>query len=79
MKPKKNECWCGRPVHYEDSKTRQRVEEIIDRFGEYVTVKLDGNKNFKVQRHYIALHGINNKDLAELGFEEVVSAGTPLL
>lgn len=64
-------CWCGRPLHYSHDKEQQEVEEIIDRFGEYISIQVDTGKTYRVHRHYIALHGIKGKDLGSLGFQEV--------
>jgi hypothetical protein len=63
-------CLCGRPLHYKNAYERRQVERIIDRFGEFINVKA-GAKTYRVPRHYIALHGLKDKDLAALGFEEV--------
>jgi hypothetical protein len=64
-------CWCGRPIHYNDERIQHQVQEIVDKFGEFINVKIDGGKTYRVQRHYIALHGITGKDLPALGFQEV--------
>lgn len=66
-----DKCYCGRALHYTDTKTQTQVEEVIKKFGPNIVIKLDNNKRFLVPRHYIALHGIKNKDLNKLGFQEV--------
>jgi hypothetical protein len=63
-------CWCGLPLHYDDKEFERQVCEVVERFGEYITVEQDGRK-YLVQRHWIALHKINGKDLSTLGFREV--------
>jgi hypothetical protein len=64
-------CWCGRPLHYKSPKEKQMVDEIVNKFGEFINVTVAGSKTYLVQRHYIALHGIKDKDLSTLGFAEV--------
>lgn len=63
-------CWCGRPFHYKNKEFEKQVCEVVERFGEYITVEQDGKK-YQVQRHWIALHGIKGKDISKLGFREV--------
>jgi hypothetical protein len=63
-------CWCGRPLHYEDKDLESQLRAIVARFGEYRPVEQNGKK-YAVQRHYIALHGIEDKDWAALGFKEI--------
>ena len=63
-------CWCGQPLHYDDKEFEKQVSEVVERFGEYITVE-HGEKKYLVQRHYIALHGIKGKDISKLGFREV--------
>ncbi len=64
------DCWCGRPLHYQDKELEAQMRHIVERFGEYITVDANGRK-YLVQRHYIALHGIKGKDISKLGFREV--------
>ena len=63
-------CHCGQPLHYSDPKIQAQVEEIIAMTGEFIEVKLSG-KTWRVQRHYIALHGLKGSEVASLGFEQV--------
>ena len=63
-------CHCGRPLHYQDAKLQAAVEAAVRKLGEYITVRL-GSRAWKVQRHYIALHGLKADALPFLGFEEV--------
>lgn len=68
-------CFCGKPLHYNDPELRKTLDQLTADLGEYINVKnISDGKEYKVQRHYIALHGIKGKDLATLGFEEVTSA-----
>lgn len=57
-------CACGQPLHYRNEHTRAMVEQLIASAGGdlFVTVHVDG-RVFRVQRHYIALHGIRADDL----------------
>lgn len=71
-------CHCGQPLHYTDQANYRRVRKLVDLLGEYVTITIPlpgGTRSWKVQRHYIALHGIKATDLVagRLGFEEVTA------
>ena len=46
------------------------LPRLLAHKGEYVTVRV-GDRAWLVQRHYLALHGIEARDLPGLGFEEV--------
>lgn len=63
-------CHCGEPLHYTDPRVRVQMEMLIEQVGEFVTVRVEG-RAWRVQRHYIALHGIKGAELASLGFEEL--------
>lgn len=65
-------CHCGLPLHYRSPKSYAAVERQIAQAGgnQFVNVTCEG-RTWKVQRHYIALHGLNASELADLGFEEV--------
>lgn len=63
-------CHCGQPLHYLSVVTEARVQDLVDTLGEYMTVTVAG-RSWKVQRHYIALHGLEAWRMAELGFEEI--------
>lgn len=68
-------CFCGKPLHYSDPAKKKMLDDLSAELGEFITVKnISDGKEYKVQRHYIALHGIKGKDLASLGFEEIVHA-----
>jgi hypothetical protein len=69
-------CHCGEPLHYRYESTRRLVERFIAAIGQYVNVTVNG-RTFRVQRHYIALHGINAADLPSLGFEEIEKGAGP--
>ena len=65
-------CACGSPLHYNDPNIKTLVERIISEQGEYVEVSVEGRR-YRVQRHYIALHGIKAfelEKLADLGIVE---------
>lgn len=65
-------CACGRPLHYPSPSSERMVRQLIARAGENVTVMVDGRR-WRVQRHYIALHGLHAQDLilGLLPFEEL--------
>jgi hypothetical protein len=63
-------CHCGQKLHYTDPKVQASVEQLIKELGPKVRVKV-GGRTWMVDRHYIALHGINAVELPFLGFEEV--------
>lgn len=67
-------CHCGKPLHYSDPATRAAVERNIARAGDpFIDVTVEGH-TWRVQRHYIALHGIKGWELPSLGFEEVLTS-----
>jgi hypothetical protein len=55
-------CACGRPLHYTDPDVEEMVRALVAMNGEYVSVMV-GNRVWLVQRHYIALHGLNAGEL----------------
>lgn len=65
MEQTMNNCACGKPLHYSDPLIEEAVNRIIATQGEYVTVKCDG-KEYSVQRHFIALHGLRAAELPML-------------
>lgn len=66
-------CQCGRPLHYSNRSVFEQVQRIVELSeGPFVTVKILGVGSYRVQRHFIALHGINAKTLEEYGFEKVL-------
>ena len=68
MTPEK--CHCGRPLHYTDPNVEDFVRKMIKLCGPTVIIEVSGRR-FKVQRHYLALHGIRAAEIDRLGFEEV--------
>lgn len=66
-------CACGQPLHYTNPRVEAMIRELIALVGdEMIEVSVRGRR-FKVQRHYIALHGLNAQDLLRgfLPFEEL--------
>lgn len=63
-------CACGKPLHYSDPRVRAEVERAIAAVGPTVDITC-GAKSYRVQRHYLALHGIASADL-----ERLAAAGT---
>lgn len=64
-------CHCGQPLHYTNRDIERMVRSLIAETDEYVVVRCAG-RSWKVQRHYIALHGLRGADIPSLGFEEIV-------
>jgi hypothetical protein len=64
-------CACGLPLHYSDPNIQAIVQKIVDSFGECVIVAC-GDKSFRVNRHYIALHGLTASELPELAQKGIV-------
>lgn len=65
-------CHCGQPLHYTCKTTEKRVKTLIEGKGRYVAVtNIETMKTYKIDRHYIALHGIKGELLDTYGFEEV--------
>lgn len=63
-------CACGKPLHYSNDVTRRTVERMVEELGPYITVTV-GKRTWKVQRHYIALHGLKADELPNLGFTQI--------
>jgi hypothetical protein len=62
-------CACGRPLHYTDPEAERHVTELVAKLGPLisVTVTIHGRiRQWKVPRHFIALHGLKAKDLPTL-------------
>lgn len=64
-------CHCGEPLHYSDTSVKAWIDKLIADKGEFVTVAGPDGRRWRVQRHYIALHGLKAEDLAALGFDQV--------
>jgi hypothetical protein len=63
-------CHCGHKLHFSNARQKRELEEVINRFGENITINY-GIKKYLVPRTYIALHGIRDKDISKLGFKEI--------
>ena len=64
-------CHCGQPLHYTSREIEAKIRAIVAEKGEYVDIRVDGYGTWRVQRHYVALHGLKGADVASLGFERV--------
>ena len=69
-------CACGKPLHYSDAAAQRQVQRLVDKLGEYTMVTIEG-RTWRVQRHYIALHGLKAHELPLLGFREVAAEEPP--
>lgn len=65
-----DKCHCGRSLHYSSAEAEAVVCDLVNQLGEFITIRL-GNRAWRVQRHYIALHRIRAVDLPKLGFAEI--------
>jgi hypothetical protein len=65
-------CQCGQPLHYSSELLRAMIERLTEGAGgdPMVEVHYHG-RVWRVQRHYIALHGLKAANLPFLGFEEI--------
>lgn len=61
-------CSCGRPLHYTDPAIEARVSALVESLGPDVVVEAEGVE-YRVPRHYIALHGIKAPDLPDLALD----------
>ncbi len=64
-------CACGKPLHYRNSELKRIIEELSSRLGQEVEVCI-GDRRFMVQRHYIALHGLNGPDVESLADQGII-------
>ena len=64
-------CACGKPLHYVNKDVEKIVRRYAEKLGEMVEVTAPSG-TFLVQRHYIALHGVEAKDLNRLAIDGVV-------
>jgi len=65
-------CPCGKPLHYSNPSTQALVERMISLLGPTIKVtRTQDGRTWRVPRHYIALHGLKEQDLPDLGFEEI--------
>jgi len=72
MKPmKKTLCHCGKELHYSSGATERFVKDMVKTLGEYIEITIIEGETYKVQRHYLALHGIKAHELDQLGFEKI--------
>lgn len=69
-------CHCGKPLHYMDKDVEDFVNKMIQKHGENIEVTSNVSKiTYIIPRHYIALHGLKESELATLGFP--IKEGTP--
>lgn len=65
-------CPCGQQLHYINKDVEEHMNKLVKEKGRFIAVTNSENmKTYKVDRHYIALHGIMGKDLDKYGFEEI--------
>lgn len=72
QKMNETKCHCGQPLHYIHKDIEDALNRDIAAHGDYINVtSRSTGKTYKVQRHYLALHGLKEQELPFLGFEEV--------
>lgn len=64
-------CACGKRLHYRNKASRVAVEALVIELGEYVNITVPGHGTWRVQRHFIALHGIKAAELPGSAWEKV--------
>lgn len=67
---KEKMCACGKLLHYSDPEIQKMVQRFVDELGENERITV-GGRAWLVPRHYLALHGLNARELPTLGFPEV--------
>jgi hypothetical protein len=65
-------CHCGRPLHYSDPGIRNYVMRVIALKGPHMIISDGRGRRWRVPRHYLALHGVKERELSELGFDEIL-------
>ena len=65
MRSKLPRCACGMPLHYSNKQLEAEVTKTVQELGERISIHV-GNEKYSAQRHYIALHGLNPKDIPVL-------------
>ncbi|HJY22928.1 MAG TPA: hypothetical protein VJ279_08595 [Hanamia sp.] len=66
-------CHCGKPLHYSSKAVEEVINKIIEFKGtRFVEIEqIETRKKYKVDIHYIALHGIQGDKLETYGFEVI--------
>ena len=59
------------PLHYKEPMSEEAVKKLCEELGEFITVTVD-SKKYKVQRHFIALHGVVAADIENLVAQGIV-------
>ena len=67
-------CACGLPLHYTDKAKEAEITKLSDELGEWMPVQV-GHERYKVQRHYIALHGLKGNEVQSLMEKGIVRRG----
>lgn len=66
-------CHCGKPLHYVSKAVEDAISKIIEAKGSrFVNItQIETGRTFKVDSHYVALHGVQGNLLHTYGFEEI--------
>lgn len=63
-------CHCGQPLHYTDKEIEATMNKMVAEKGRYIAVTSHIDmRTYKVDRHYIALHGLKGAEVPTSGFE----------
>jgi len=65
-------CFCGRTLHYPTDAKRRWAEEQVREKGEFIPVPDSEGRKWRVQRHYLLLHGFSEGEPSTWGFKEIV-------
>lgn len=65
-------CACGRVLHYNSPDAEAAMRRIITLTGEEFANVHCGGKSWRVQKHYIALHGLKAQELDMLAAMRVI-------
>jgi len=71
---KRGMCACGQPLHYSDPAIERAMLEIVENLGEHFTVHRQAGGSYRVQRHYLALHGLKEEELPALAAAGIIEA-----
>jgi len=64
-------CACGLPLHYSDPEAKAFIDALVDKKGDTIIVRHNGLA-YRVQRHYVALHGLKAWELETLADQGIV-------
>jgi hypothetical protein len=67
-------CACGLPLHYSSPEMRWKIEALFPEAShDFITVADHLGRHYRVQRHYVALHGIRARALESLADQGIIT------